>query len=64
MPMDRRDWLHGSLVALLWVHARLAQAATMISVRIWPAADYSRVTLESNAPLKTRPTIVASPPRL
>jgi N-acetylmuramoyl-L-alanine amidase len=62
--MDRRDWLHGSLVALVWGHARLAQAASMISVRIWPAADYSRVTLESNAPLKTRQTFVTSPPRL
>jgi N-acetylmuramoyl-L-alanine amidase len=62
--MDRRDWLQGSLLALAWGHSTLTQAATMISVRVWPAADYSRVTLESNAPLKTRQTFVSSPPRL
>ena len=36
----------------------------MLAVRIWPAADYTRVTLESDAPLKTTQTFITSPPRL
>jgi N-acetylmuramoyl-L-alanine amidase len=36
----------------------------MLAVRVWPAPDYSRVTLESDAPLKTTQTFIASPPRL
>jgi N-acetylmuramoyl-L-alanine amidase len=36
----------------------------MLAVRIWPAPDYSRVTLESDTPLKTTQTFIASPPRL
>ena len=38
--------------------------ATILAVRIWPAPDYSRVTIESDALLTVRQQFVASPPRL
>lgn len=30
----------------------IARGATLLGVRVWPAADYTRVTLEHDAPLK------------
>ena len=42
----------------------LARGANLVAVRVWPAPDYSRVTLESDVPLKARQTFVPSPPRL
>jgi N-acetylmuramoyl-L-alanine amidase len=42
----------------------LALGATILAVRVWPAPDYSRVTIESDSELKARHFFVASPPRL
>ena len=53
----------GSLVLLLGA-AQLARGATILAVRVWPAADYSRVTIESDAHLTTRQLFVPDPPRL
>lgn len=53
----------GSLVLLLGVQ-QIARGATIVAVRVWPAPEYSRVTIESDAPLVTRQTFVAAPPRL
>ncbi|MBP6505247.1 MAG: N-acetylmuramoyl-L-alanine amidase [Rhodoferax sp.] len=62
--MKRRDMLQmGSLVLLLGV-AEIARGATILAVRVWPAPDYSRVTIESDAPLKTTQLFVGNPPRL
>ena len=41
-----------------------AWGASILAVRIWPAPDYSRVTIESDTPLKFKPLMVADPPRL
>lgn len=41
-----------------------AKQASVLSVRIWPAADYTRVTLEHNAPLKFTHFTVENPDRL
>ena len=41
-----------------------AQAVTIVAVRIWPAADYTRVTIESDQPLGARHFQVDHPPRL
>jgi len=64
---ERRRFLgllpSGTLVLALGMH-ELAHGATLLAVRVWPAADYSRVTLESDVPLKARQTLVPSPPRL
>lgn len=64
MPIDRRQWLKAGLCVLSLGSAQLARGANMLAVRIWPAADYTRVTLESDSPLKTTQTFITSPPRL
>jgi len=64
MRSERRQFLQWGTVALtLGVH-ELLHGATLLAVRVWPAAEYSRVTLESDVPLKARQTLVPSPPRL
>jgi len=61
---DRRQLLQwGALVLTLGV-GELARGANLVAVRVWPAPDYSRVTLESDVPLKAKPNFVPSPPRL
>ncbi len=64
MRADRRRIVQGGLLALSLGAAQLARGANMLAVRIWPAPDYSRVTLESDTALKTRQTFIDSPPRL
>ena len=64
MRHDRRRLIKAGFWVLSLGTAQLARGANMLAVRIWPAPDYSRVTLESDAPLKTTQTFVASPPRL
>lgn len=62
-PERRRLLQWGSLVLSLGLH-ELVRGASLLAVRVWPAADYTRVTLESDVPLKARQTLVPSPPRL
>ena len=64
MQADRRRLVKAGFLALSLGASHMARGATMMAVRIWPAADYSRVTLESDKPLQTRQTFIASPPRL
>jgi N-acetylmuramoyl-L-alanine amidase len=46
--MKRRALLrHGSLVLLLGAH-QIARGATVVAVRLWPAPEYTRLTLESD----------------
>jgi len=42
----------------------LARAARVLGVRVWPARDYTRVTIESDAALAATPVYVSDPPRL
>ena len=62
---SRRSALRGmgSLVLLLGT-AQLARGATIVAVRVWPAPDYTRVTLESDTPLSARHQLVDNPARL
>jgi N-acetylmuramoyl-L-alanine amidase len=53
----------GSLVLLLGPH-HIARGASVLAVRIWPADDYTRVTIESDAKLVSRSSFVDNPPRL
>jgi len=53
----------GSLVLLLGA-GQIARGASIVAVRVWPAQDYSRVTIESDRQLVTRQTFVPTPPRL
>jgi N-acetylmuramoyl-L-alanine amidase len=41
-----------------------ARQASIVAVRVWPAQEYTRVTLESDKPLTTKHFLVDSPHRL
>ena len=62
--MDRRTLLQAGGVVLLLGAAQIAHGASIVAVRVWPAPDYTRVTIESDSPLKAEHQFVASPPRL
>jgi N-acetylmuramoyl-L-alanine amidase len=62
---DRRRFLSGALTGVAALLAPLpALAATIVGVRVWPSRDYTRVTLELDAPLAGTLTVVADPPRV
>jgi N-acetylmuramoyl-L-alanine amidase len=44
--------------------AELAFGAGIVAVRVWPAADYTRVTIEADAALNARHFLTDNPPRL
>ncbi|MFD1709339.1 AMIN domain-containing protein [Ottowia sp. GY511] len=62
---DRRRLLKqgGSLVLLLGA-SHIARGASIVAVRLWPAEDYTRVTIESDTALKATHRMIGSPPRL
>ena len=62
--MRRREWLQGGTLALLLGVHHLARGATIVAVRVWPAPDYSRVTIESDTRLSYKQDMSGSPPRL
>jgi N-acetylmuramoyl-L-alanine amidase len=53
----------GTLVLLLGTR-EIAHGATIVAVRVWPAADYTRVTIESDTALAEKHFLVADPARL
>jgi N-acetylmuramoyl-L-alanine amidase len=61
---QRRQLLQTSGVVLLLGPAQLAWGASILAVRVWPAVEYTRVTIESDTLLKVTHTFVANPPRL
>ncbi|HET9208034.1 MAG TPA: AMIN domain-containing protein, partial [Burkholderiaceae bacterium] len=64
--MNRRHWLlqQGGVVALWWTAHHSAHGASIIAVRVWPAADYTRVTIESDEVLAAKHFMTTNPPRL
>ncbi len=62
--INRRSLLQGGSLALLLGNAEITWGANIVAVRVWPAAAYTRVTIESDTALKTVPIFVANPPRL
>ncbi|MGV3683215.1 MAG: N-acetylmuramoyl-L-alanine amidase [Acidovorax sp.] len=63
-PPSRRSLLQaGSLVLLLGTQ-EIARGATILAVRVWPAPEYTRVTIESDGKLTARQFFVTTPPRL
>jgi N-acetylmuramoyl-L-alanine amidase len=65
VPTSRRALLQrvGSL-ALLLGRPKLAHGAGIVAVRLWPADDYTRLTVESDQALVARHFLVAEPQRL
>lgn len=62
--MKRRHLLQSGTLVLLLGAQHLARGATIVAVRVWPAPDYSRVTIESDAALSFNQSFIANPPRL
>ncbi|MCD2515221.1 N-acetylmuramoyl-L-alanine amidase [Massilia sp. G4R7] len=61
----RRTLIKAGGTLLLSVFTPLtAGAAQIMAVRVWPAPDYTRVTLENDSELKTTHFLVTDPPRL
>jgi N-acetylmuramoyl-L-alanine amidase len=60
----RRQLLQsGTLVLLLGVR-QIARGAEILAVRVWPAKDYTRLTIESDSEIKARQFLIADPPRV
>ncbi|MEQ6436821.1 N-acetylmuramoyl-L-alanine amidase [Comamonas sp. w2-DMI] len=62
--LSRRGLLQAGSIVLLLGRQHIAQGASIVAVRVWPAPDYSRVTIESDIPLTAKPIFVPTPPRL
>ena len=60
----RRELLQTGSLVLLLGRAQIASGASIVAVRVWPAEDYSRVTLESDTALKAKQSFISQPPRL
>ena len=56
--MHRRRLLKGSVVLLLGAH-QIARGATIVAVRLWPAPEYTRLTIESDG-LLTSTTMISA----
>jgi N-acetylmuramoyl-L-alanine amidase len=64
-PVSRRTILKaGGTLLLSVLGAGPARAAQILAVRVWPAADYTRVTLENDSILKVTHTVIPDPDRL
>jgi N-acetylmuramoyl-L-alanine amidase len=64
IPLTRRTLLKAGGTLLLSVLSPLARGAQIMAVRVWPAADYTRVTLENDSNLKATHFVVPDPHRL
>lgn len=62
--IQRRELIQAGTLVLLLGRAQIAKGAAIVAVRVWPAEDYSRVTLESDTALKAKQTFIGQPPRL
>ena len=64
--MRRRSLLTGGLgtVVLSFGPAQLAWGSAIVAVRVWPAADYTRVTIESDQALPATHFVADNPYRL
>ena len=63
-PSRRRALQQMGALALGLGAADLAFGTAIVAVRVWPATDYSRVTIESDQALSARQFFTDNPPRL
>jgi N-acetylmuramoyl-L-alanine amidase len=65
-PLSRREFLRASSGSLLLAVSSplFAQSSNIVAVRVWPARDYTRVTLELEAPLRYSHQLLKGPDRL
>ncbi|MDF3888045.1 N-acetylmuramoyl-L-alanine amidase [Cupriavidus basilensis] len=70
IQLPRRQWLAQCLkasagtVVLTLAGPQIAFGAGIVAVRVWPAEEYTRVTIESDAPLAAVHQMVHGPDRL
>jgi N-acetylmuramoyl-L-alanine amidase len=62
--VKRRDVLARGTLVLLLGAGQIARGATIVAVRVWPAPEYSRVTIESDGKLRSKEVVMTEPPRL
>lgn len=62
--LTRRAVVGAGTLALLLTKVDIAWGAIILAVRIWPAQDYTRVTIESDGKLVAKQLFVATPPRM
>jgi N-acetylmuramoyl-L-alanine amidase len=62
--VKRRDVLARGTLVLLLGAGQIARGATIVAVRVWPAPEYSRVTIESDSKLRSQEVVMTDPPRL
>jgi N-acetylmuramoyl-L-alanine amidase len=62
--MKRRDIVKAGTIVLLLGAAQIARGASIVAVRVWPAPEYSRVTIESDGALSSTQTQLHVPPGL
>jgi N-acetylmuramoyl-L-alanine amidase len=62
--MKRRDLVGGGTLVLLLGRAQIARGATVVGVRMWPAPEYTRLTIESDGQLTSTQTVMVQPPQL
>jgi len=65
-PLSRRAFLRATTGSLMLAATSplFAQSSSIVAVRVWPARDYTRVTLELEAALKYSHQLLANPDRL
>jgi len=63
-PTRRRALAHIGSLVLVVSASGIARAATIVAVRVWPANEYTRVTIESAEPLAARHHLAEQPDRL
>ena len=64
LPARRRALGRMGVLVLSLGATELARGAAIVAVRVWPAADYTRVTIESDSALSARHFIAENPARL
>ncbi len=63
-PSRRRALARMGTLVLALGARHLAHGAAIVAVRVWPAADYTRVTIESDSALEAKHFLAENPPRL
>ena len=63
-PSRRQALMHMGTLVLALNARHLAHGAAIVAVRVWPAADYTRVTIESDSALAAKHFRADNPPRL
>ncbi|MDR2506870.1 MAG: N-acetylmuramoyl-L-alanine amidase [Candidatus Accumulibacter sp.] len=67
LRIGRRELIRfagASLLLLVTPRGHTAVKSEIVAVRVWPAADYTRVTIEHSAPVKFSHFTIGSPDRL